>query len=103
MVAIEQNVDIPADRRLRPGLVLPETFKPGSTLRLEIVPPEGHEANWKAAFPLEFEETVKPLYGLFESDGHELDRFLEEKHRDKNHEDEIDTRAGMESKRYKGR
>jgi hypothetical protein len=84
-------------------LALPETFKSDSTLRLEIVPPRGHEADWKAAFPLEFGETVKPLYGLFESDGHELDRFLEEKHRDKDHEDEIDTRVGMESKRYKGR
>ena len=78
-------------------VMLPEVFAPDSALRLEIDRSKGRMADWKAAFPLDPGETVKPLYGLFESDGHELDRFLEEKRREKAIEDGIDPFSDLEN------
>ncbi|MDR2343632.1 MAG: hypothetical protein LBD86_03785 [Spirochaetaceae bacterium] len=79
-----KTIALPSGGPVYVDVALPETFTPGSTLRLEIVENGmGHNADWKAVFPLEPGETVKPLYGLFESDGHELDRFLEEKRGEK--------------------
>ncbi|MDR1470783.1 MAG: hypothetical protein LBT00_16000 [Spirochaetaceae bacterium] len=52
---------------------------------------------WKDAFPLKPGEQARPLYGLFESDGHEVDRFLEEKRHEQAREDAIDAREAAES------
>jgi hypothetical protein len=41
MITIEQTVAIPADRRLRLDVALPDTFKPGSALRLAITGDDG--------------------------------------------------------------
>jgi hypothetical protein len=71
-------------------MTLTKQFPPDWRVRLDV-PLEkrrtGRETGWSAAFPLAPGETVKPLYGLFESDGHELDRFLEDKRREKTLED----------------
>jgi hypothetical protein len=72
-----------------------KAFAPGSLLRLEANP----NADWKEAFPLKPGEQVSPLYGLFESDGHELDRFLAEKRREKAMEDMIEVRETAERER----
>ncbi|MDR1148477.1 MAG: hypothetical protein LBK66_07585 [Spirochaetaceae bacterium] len=76
-------------------LMKKKAFTPGSFLRLEANP----NADWREAFPLKPGEQVRPLYGLFESDGHELDRFLAEKRREKALEDMIEEREAAESER----
>jgi hypothetical protein len=42
----------------------------------------------------------RALYGLFKSDGHEVDRFLERSHADKLLEDEIDKRHRKEREQF---
>jgi hypothetical protein len=59
-----------------------------SRLRLEANP----NVDWKESFPLKPFEQMRPLYGLFESDGHEVDRFLAEKRCEKALEDAADMR-----------
>jgi hypothetical protein len=46
---------------------------------------------------------IEELRGSFKSDGHEVDRFLEEKRREKAREDEIWARRDAESERFKRR
>jgi hypothetical protein len=85
---------VPPDRRVH--VTLPETFIPGSLLRLD---PDSNAA-WKEAFPLKPGEQARPLYGLFESDGHEVDRFLAEKRREKALEDAIDACEAADSEAH---
>jgi hypothetical protein len=70
-----------------------KTLTLGSRLRLEANP----NVDWKESFPLKPFEQMRPLYGLFESDGHEVDRFLAEKRREKALEDATDVREAAES------
>jgi hypothetical protein len=66
--------------RLRKGIFDPKPFDPG-----------------KAA------AAIEELRGSFKGDGHEVDRFLEEKRREKAREDEIWARRNSESERFKKR
>ena len=79
MVMLQQTVEIPADHRL--FIEVPEEIPAGTAaLRLEwIKPPVKPKKNrdWRA------------LYGLFKSDGREVDRFLERSHDDTVLEDEL--------------
>jgi hypothetical protein len=101
-MTIERTVEAPSDRRLRIDLTLPETFAPGSGAECRsasglLEREAARRADWEAAFPLEPGETAMPLYGLFESDGHEVDRFLEEKRREIEAEYAADEREAGES------
>jgi hypothetical protein len=88
-MTLMKTVAVPPDRRVLLDLTLPETFTPGSRLRLEA----STNADWKESFPLKPGEQARTLYGLFESDGHEVDRFLAEKRREKAREDAADRSA----------
>jgi hypothetical protein len=74
-------------------MTLTKKKAPGSRLRFEA----NSNADWKESFPLKPGEQARPLYGLFESDGHEVDRFLAEKRREKALEDMADAHETAES------
>ncbi|MDR2795890.1 MAG: hypothetical protein LBB47_04175, partial [Spirochaetaceae bacterium] len=68
MITIERTVTIPADRRLRLDVALPDTFKPGSALRLEIRAAEADGEAGPAARPKTKESmlaAVDRLCGLY--------------------------------------
>jgi hypothetical protein len=106
-MTIERTVEVPESRRIM--FDIPAEFPAGERVTVFALAPDGglenariasyleHRADWEAAFPLKPGETAKPLYGLFESDGHEVDRFLEEKHREIEAENAADMREAIES------
>jgi hypothetical protein len=92
-MTIEQTVDIPANHRIY--LDLPGDVPTGKA-KVTIVPFAEPSVKMgkrlQDAFSPEELKAAKPLYGMFESDGHELDRFLERKRADKTLETEIEGR-----------
>jgi hypothetical protein len=91
-MTIQQTLTIPeATRHLT--VDLPEPVPAGTaTFRLEWTPPKSKKE--LAA------EAIEALCGLYESDGHDVDRFLESSHTEKLREYEIEEREQKERERY---
>jgi hypothetical protein len=85
-VTLQQTLTIPkATRHL--SVDLPEPIPAGTvTFRLEWIKPPV-----KSKKDLEL-EAIEALCGLYESDGHDVDRFLEWSHEEKLREFEIEER-----------
>jgi hypothetical protein len=92
---IEQIVEIPADRRVRLEFDVPDAVTSRAANVVVFINP-------LSASPRPKNRTAKPLYGLFTSDGHEVDRFLERKHADKALEYELEERRRSVTGKIKG-
>jgi hypothetical protein len=103
MITFERTIDIPASRRI--SFTAPGAVPVGRTNVLLVFPQESSAPDPVERFsaslprkkidPIKAQKAIDALCGMFQTDGHDVERFLAHKHLDAEHEWESERDAGL--------